>query len=196
MKRKGKLLLLLAVSLLVLAGWGQKKVELLSDKKLIDLSAAIGNCTLGAEDLIPDEGKETPNLSATPVPMTSVTPKPTVTPRPTAQPTRSPQPIIVPNAKTICALSFGPLDGFKLFGMTLFDLFDYVSSNIFLPVGGMFIALFVGWYLDKKIVRDEVTNNGTLRAPYLRLIVFILRYVAPIAIGFILINQLGLIKLF
>lgn len=84
-----------------------------------------------------------------------------------------------------CALSFGPLDGFKLFGMTLFDLFDYVSSNIFLPVGGMFIALFVGWYLDKKIVRDEVTNNGTLRAPYLRLIVFILRYVAPIAIGFI-----------
>lgn len=95
-----------------------------------------------------------------------------------------------------CALSFGPLDGFKLFGMTLFDLFDYVSSNIFLPVGGMFIALFVGWYLDKKIVRDEITNNGTLRAPYLRLIVFILRYVAPIAIGFILINQLGLIKLF
>ena len=51
-------------------------------------------------------------------------------------------------------------------------------------------------YLDKKIVRDEVTNNGTLRAPYLRLIVFILRYVAPIAIGFILINQLGLVKLF
>lgn len=95
-----------------------------------------------------------------------------------------------------CALSFGPLDGFKLFGMTLFDLFDYVSSNIFLPVGGMFIALFVGWYLDKKMVRDEVTNNGTLRAPYLRLIVFILRYVAPIAIGFILINQLGLVKLF
>lgn len=102
MKRKGKLLLLLAVSLLVLAGWGQKKVELLSDKKLIDLSAAIGNCMLGAEELVPpDKGKETPNLSATPIPMTSVTPKPTVTPRPTAQPTRSPQPIIVPNAKTI-----------------------------------------------------------------------------------------------
>lgn len=94
-----------------------------------------------------------------------------------------------------CALSFGPLDGFKLFGMTLFDLFDYVSSNIFLPVGGMFIALFVGWYLDKKIVRDEITNMGTLRTPYLRLVIFILRYVAPIAIGIILLNQLGLTKL-
>jgi NSS family neurotransmitter:Na+ symporter len=95
-----------------------------------------------------------------------------------------------------CALSFGPLDGFKLFGMTLFDLFDYVSSNIFLPVGGMFIALFVGWYLDKKMVRNEMTNNGSLRAPYMRLVIFILRYVAPVAIGFILINQLGLVKLF
>lgn len=95
-----------------------------------------------------------------------------------------------------CALSFGPLDGLKLFDMTLFDLFDYVSSNIFLPVGGMFIALFVGWYLDKKIVRDEITNKGSLRVPYLRLLVFILRYVAPIAIGIILINQLGLLKLF
>lgn len=95
-----------------------------------------------------------------------------------------------------CALSFGPLDGLKLFGMTLFDLFDYVSSNIFLPVGGMFIALFVGWYLDKKIVRDEITNKGRLRAPYLRLLVFILRYIAPVAIGIILINQLGLIKMF
>ena len=95
-----------------------------------------------------------------------------------------------------CALSFGPLDGFKLFGMTLFDLFDYVSSNIFLPVGGMFIALFVGWYLDKKMVRNEMTNNGSLRAPYMRLVIFILRYVAPVAIGIILINQLGLVKLF
>ena len=97
MKRKGKLLLLLAISLLVLAGWGQKKVELLSDKKLIELSAAIGNCMLGAEELVPpDEGKETPNLSATPIPMTSVTPKPTVTPRPTSTPSSMPAPTIHP----------------------------------------------------------------------------------------------------
>ena len=96
MKRKGKLFLLLTVSLLVLAGWGQKKVELLSDKKLIDLSAAIGNCTLGAEDLIPDEGKDATTPLTTPVPMTSVTPKPTVTPRPTSTPTSMPAPTIHP----------------------------------------------------------------------------------------------------
>lgn len=96
MKRKGKLFLLLAVSLLVLIGWGQKKVELLSDKKLIDLSAAIGNCTLGAEDLIPDSEKDATTPVTTPVPMASVTPKPTVTPRPTSTPTSMPAPSIHP----------------------------------------------------------------------------------------------------
>ena len=92
MKRKRKLLLLAIAALLVLAGWGQKKVELLSDKKLIDLSVAIGNCKLGAEDLIQENGKETPNPSATPVPMTSVTPKPTA--KPTPKVTATPKPTL------------------------------------------------------------------------------------------------------
>ncbi|MBR4313227.1 MAG: sodium-dependent transporter [Bacteroidaceae bacterium] len=95
-----------------------------------------------------------------------------------------------------CALSFGPFADFKLFGMNLFDLFDYVASNIFLPVGGMFISIFTGWYLDKKLIRDEITNNGTLRVPYLRFVIFILRYFAPIAIAIILLNQLGLFSWF
>ena len=95
-----------------------------------------------------------------------------------------------------CALSFGPFADVKLFGMNIFDLFDYVSSNILLPVGGMFIAIFTGWYLDKKLIRDEITNYGSLRVPYLRVVIFILRYFAPIAICFIWLNQLGLIRLF
>lgn len=100
MKKRRKWFLLLAVSLPVLAGWGQKKVELLSDKKLIDLSAAIGNCTLGAEDLTPDEEDSTQQSdmpTATPGPAPSVTPKASPTPGPTG----STQPIIVPNARTI-----------------------------------------------------------------------------------------------
>ena len=94
-----------------------------------------------------------------------------------------------------CALSFGPFAGVKLFGMNIFDLFDYVASNIFLPVGGMFVSIFTGWYLDKKLIRNEITNYGTLHVPYLRFVIFILRYFAPIAIGGILFNQLGLFNL-
>lgn len=92
----------------------------------------------------------------------------------------------------VCALSFGPFADVKLFDMNIFDLFDYVSSNIFLPVGGMFISIFTGWYLDKKLIRDEITNYGSLPAPYLRFVIFILRYFAPVAIAIILLNQLGL----
>lgn len=92
----------------------------------------------------------------------------------------------------LCALSFGPFEGFKIFGMTLFDLFDYAASNIMLPVGGMLIAIFTGWYLDKKLVRDEITNNGSLRARYLSVVIFILKYIAPVAIACILLGQLGL----
>lgn len=96
----------------------------------------------------------------------------------------------------ICALSFGPFEGVKIFGMSIFDLFDYVSSNILLPTGGMLIAIFTGWYLDKKFVRNELTNNGSIRVPYTRIVIFVLRYVAPIAIAIILLNQLGILHLF
>lgn len=92
----------------------------------------------------------------------------------------------------VCALSFGPFNEVKIFGMTIFDFFDYAASNFMLPIGGMLIAIFTGWYLDKKIVRDEITNNGTLRAPYLPLIIFILKYIAPIAIACILLGQIGI----
>ncbi len=92
----------------------------------------------------------------------------------------------------LCALSFGPFEGVKIFGMTIFDFFDYAASNIMLPVGGMLIAIFTGWYLDKKIVRDEITNKGTLRARYLPVVIFILKYIAPVAIACILLGQLGL----
>ncbi len=92
-----------------------------------------------------------------------------------------------------CSLSFGPLNGVRLFDMTIFDLFDYVASNIMLPVGGMFIALFAGWYLDKKFVYNELTNQNTLRAPWFAALRFVLRYAAPVAIAAILLKQLSVL---
>jgi len=92
----------------------------------------------------------------------------------------------------LCSLSFGPLKDLKIFGMTIFDLFDWTSSNLLLPIGGMFISLFVGWYLDRRLVRSELTNDGSLHLVGLRLLIFILRFVAPIAILAVLLNQLHL----
>ena len=82
----------------------------------------------------------------------------------------------------VCSLSFGVLSGWTVFGMNIFDLFDSVSSKIMLPIGGVLIALFVGWYLDRKLVYMELTNNGTLSGRFFGVLMFLIRWVAPIAI--------------
>ena len=94
-----------------------------------------------------------------------------------------------------CALSFGPLkDCTPLWGMTFFDLFDFVSAKIFLPVGGIIIALFVGWRLPHHLVLDEVTNHGTLNKRLFPVYYFLTRWVAPLAIGLIFLNELGIFQ--
>lgn len=89
-----------------------------------------------------------------------------------------------------CSLSFGVLSDATWMDMTIFDLFDFVTAKFIMPLGGMFISIFTGWYLDRKIVKDEVTNKGRLRLPFFGLYIFILKYVAPLAIGAIFLNEL------
>lgn len=94
----------------------------------------------------------------------------------------------------LCSLSLGVTKEFTIFGQGMFDLFDFVTAKLMLPLGGLLISIFTGWYLDKKLVWSEITNNGTLKVPTYKLIIFILKYVAPIAISVIFINELGLLK--
>lgn len=90
----------------------------------------------------------------------------------------------------LCSLSFGVLSDVTLAGMGFFDLFDFVSAKFLMPLGGMLIAIFTGWYLDRQVVWDEVTNEGKLRIPIFRFYIFLLKFVAPLAIGAIFINEL------
>lgn len=91
---------------------------------------------------------------------------------------------------TLCSLSFGVLGGVKIFGKTIFDFFDYVSSNILLPLGGILICLFVGWVLDKRFLHDEITNHGRLSSRMVTPLRLCIRYLAPIAIAIIFIYGL------
>lgn len=90
----------------------------------------------------------------------------------------------------LCSLSFGILGDVKLFGMNVFELFDYTSSKIILPIGGIIICLFTGWYLDRRLVESELTNNGRLRFRLFRLYYFIIRYVAPLAIAAVFLQEI------
>jgi len=87
-----------------------------------------------------------------------------------------------------CSLSCGPLQGVNLFGMTIFDLFDYTSSNILMTLGGLAVVLFVGWWLKKSDVIDEMTGSGMHNHPiWVNLIYYLAKYLAPIAIIVIMI---------
>lgn len=78
-----------------------------------------------------------------------------------------------------CALSFNVMSDVKVFGRTIFDIFDYFCSNIALPVGGLLISIFVGWVLKDGERRAEVRElTPLLYAAW----VWVVRLLAPVAI--------------
>lgn len=92
-----------------------------------------------------------------------------------------------------CSLSLGATDKLVIFGRSLFDWFDFITGQIFLPVVGFLTCIFLGWAVPHKLVRDEFTNWGTLRGRYFHLFIFQVKYVCPICILFIFLHQLGLL---
>ena len=90
-----------------------------------------------------------------------------------------------------CSLSLGAVDGLTLLGRTLFDWFDFITGQIFLPIVGFLTCIFIGWFVPHKMVRDEFTNWGTLRGRFFHLYLFLVKYVCPLAILFIFLHQLG-----
>jgi len=86
-----------------------------------------------------------------------------------------------------CALSFGPLNNAKILGLTVFEFCDHLTAIYMMPIGALLFTLFIGWYLPKADVYDELSNSGQLKARYFRVYYFIVRYIAPLALLNILI---------
>lgn len=93
----------------------------------------------------------------------------------------------------LCSLSNGVLADFKLLGMGLLDFCDSLTAQVLLPLGSLLTCLFVGWYIPRKVVHDQITNWGTLRGGLLDLFLFFVRFVCPICIIAIFLHQLKLI---
>ena len=82
------------------------------------------------------------------------------------------------------ALSFNLMSEFKIFGMNFFDFTDFLTNQIMLPLGGIFIAIFVGWVMKKQDVLDELQiEDGIIFKCWF----FVLRFVAPVMVGMVLI---------
>ena len=86
--------------------------------------------------------------------------------------------------------SFNLWADLKLFNMTFFDLLDFVTSNLMLPLGGILIALFAGWLMKAESTKEELKiQNPAIYAAWQALV----RYIAPVAVFIVLLNAIGLI---
>jgi NSS family neurotransmitter:Na+ symporter len=92
-----------------------------------------------------------------------------------------------------CSLSLGAVEELSFFGKAMFDWFDFVTGQIFLPVVGFLTCIFIGWFVPHKIVRDEFSNYGELKGyvRYFHRYLFLIKYVCPLAILLIFLHQLG-----
>ena len=93
---------------------------------------------------------------------------------------------------TLASLSLGLLGGWRICGLTLFDALDFATANILLPLGGLFTCIFVGWKLDPERFREQLSNHGTLRCRIHGLLIFLLRWVCPVILLLVFLDNLGL----
>lgn len=87
------------------------------------------------------------------------------------------------------SLSLGVWSDVEIFGRGIFDFLDYLSSNLLLPLGGLILTLFVGWVILPRAL-SEATSNGAQPFPLAGAWRIICRYVAPVAIAWILLSGL------
>jgi NSS family neurotransmitter:Na+ symporter len=93
----------------------------------------------------------------------------------------------------LTTLSFGNLKNIKLLGeRSIFDSFDFLATNILLPLGAFLIVIFLGWFFDKKQTKAEITNEGHLKAMLFPAFMFIIKFIAPLAIFLVFLEGLGI----
>lgn len=82
--------------------------------------------------------------------------------------------------------------GLHLEKISFFDIFDYTTANILMPLGGLFTCIFVAWWMKKDFLQGEMTNHGKLKGRAFPLLYFTLRYITPLLIVYIFVKNLGL----
>ena len=92
----------------------------------------------------------------------------------------------------LCCLSQGVLSDIKLFGLNFFDLFDKLSSDYLMTIGGLLIVIFVGWRMKRSDVMDELTSGNTLKIKkwFLNVTYFTIRFVAPVVILIVMLGSI------
>jgi len=78
-------------------------------------------------------------------------------------------------------------------GYSLLDFCDLLTAQLMLPLGAFITSLFVGWFVDQQLLRDEFTNHGTVSVHFFRAYQFAVRFIVPLCILLIFLHQLGVL---
>ncbi len=90
---------------------------------------------------------------------------------------------------SLCSLSFSSLEEFKILGLTVFNLLDSFTTDILLPLVALALCIFMGWFAPKGLLKEQLTNHGSLQSPTAPLSIFVIRYVAPAIIIIIFVSN-------
>lgn len=85
----------------------------------------------------------------------------------------------------LSSLSLGVMSGATFLGVGAFDFFDILTDKIFLAIGGLILAIFVGWFMDKNELKEEMTNGGAVKFALFEIWYFLVKFVIPVAIAFV-----------
>lgn len=95
------------------------------------------------------------------------------------------------------SLSMGPWADISIIGgRNIFDSLDFVASNILLPLGGMFMCIFIGWIWGLENAIKEASNDGKLAFKLAPFWGFLVKWIAPIAIFIVFVQSSGILSLF
>ena len=103
--------------------------------------------------------------------------------------------ILIGSTAALSVDSGSLLGSIKFMGKSFFDWYDYISSNILLPVGGFFIAIFVGYVMKQKAVIDELSNSSPKLLAVTKIYLFVLKTITPVLLIIIFLNSIGAINL-
>ncbi|HQL02497.1 MAG: Sodium:neurotransmitter symporter family protein [Synergistetes bacterium ADurb.Bin155] len=94
----------------------------------------------------------------------------------------------------LSSLSLGVMSGFSVFGVGVFDFFDILTDKIFLAIGGMCLAIYVGWVLNKEEVKLEATNRGALPFALFETWYAVIKYVIPVLVAVVAVSGIMAIE--
>lgn len=88
----------------------------------------------------------------------------------------------------LSSLSLGAMSGVKILGVGFFDLFDLLTDKIFMALAGMIICIFIGWFMKKEDIKNEVTSSGKFAFPLFEIWYNLIKFVIPFAVAAIAIS--------